>query len=243
MRWTLYLVLTVLGFQSLASAATTNVNVFNFGFNPSSITVNVGDTVHWTNSSGFHNVASNGGSEPAANASGSGWTYDYTFNTAGAFPYLCQVHGAGSMSGVVNVAPLTTPTETPTVTVTPTDVPPGSTATITPTFSPTSTVSPTVTPGTPPVKLFDKSPELILAPNPQQIGAPVCLYSNATPQESHWNIYNTALERVASLDFVGPALQCWDTSKATPGLYYIDAKWTLADGGIKRVKQKVVLWR
>lgn len=243
MRRALYLVLMVFGLQSWAHAATTNVNVFNFGFSPSSITVNVGDTVHWTNTSGFHNVGPNGGSEPVANGSGTGWTYDYQFNTAGAYPYLCQVHGAGSMSGVVNVAAPTTPTETPTVTATPTDVPVGSTPTNTPTISPTNTPTPTVTPGTPSVILFDKSPELILAPNPQQIGAPICLYSTSVPQESHWNIYNTALERVASLDFVGASLQCWDTSKATPGLYYIDAKWTLANGGIKRVKQKVVLWR
>lgn len=242
-----------------ASAATTTVDTFSFGFNPSSITVAVGDTVHWTISSGFHNVAPNGGTEPAGNSPGSSWTYDYTFNNPGAFPYYCQVHGAAAMSGVVNVEPAPTATDTPspsptlTITETPTDVPVGSTVTDTPTFSPTATVSPTATPtrtvtatatpGSPGIQLFDHSPELILAPNPQQIGMPICLYSHSIPQESHWNVYNTLAERVASLDFSGPGLQCWDTSNVVPGLYYVDVKWTLANGGIKRVKQKVVLWR
>ncbi len=60
----------------------------------SSITVNVGDTVHWDNSTasaGLHNVAPNGGTEPVANAAGDPWTYDYTFNNPGAFPYYLSV--------------------------------------------------------------------------------------------------------------------------------------------------------
>ncbi len=208
----------------LNAATTTVVLGPGNSFNPSSITVNVGDTVHWDNSTGsggFHNVAPNGGSEPVANSSNTGWTYDFTFNNPGAFPYFCQVHGGG-MSGVVNVAATTpTPGTTPTVGTTPT---PGST-------------------GTPPIKIFDQAPELLLAPNPQKLGAPVCLYSGFVPDTSHWNVYNTALERVASLDFSGAALQCWDTDKAAPGLYYVDVKWVLTDGRVKHSKQKVVLWR
>ena len=268
MRSTLSLLFLIFGLQGLTFAATTNVTVSNFSFSPASITVNVGDTVHWSNSGGTHNVNADGGSFINGAPSSAAWTFDNQFNTAGAFAYYCQVHGSaggGGMSGVVNVAVAPTATETPTstetptitatftISETPTGVPFGSTLTETPTStftatptatpSATRTVTATATPGSPVIQLFDKSPELILAPNPQKIGQPICLYSNSISQESHWNVYNTALERVASLDFLGPDLQCWDTSKCVPGLYYIDAKWTLANGGIKRVKQKVVLWR
>lgn len=248
------LILTCL-FSVGLRAATTTVTVFNFGFNPQTITVNAGDTVHWDNTvGGFHNVAPNGGSEPTANGSSSGWTYDFQFLNPGTYPYYCQVHGSASMNGAVIVVTATM-TSTPTPTMTPTDVPAGSTATNTPTISPTftespvvsatptRTVTPTLTPGSPPITFFDKAPELLLAPNPQKLGSPVCLYSGFVPDTSHWNVYNTALERVASLDFSGTALQCWDTDKAAPGLYYVDVKWVLTDGRVKHSKQKVVLWR
>jgi hypothetical protein len=140
------------------------------------------------------------------------------------------------MNGVVNVA-ATSPSETPSITASPTDVPPGSTATITP------TVTPTLTPGSPVIQIFDKAPEILLAPNPLKVGETVCLYSGAVPAEAEWEIYNTALQRVAHLSFSGPGLECWDTKAAAPGLYYVDVKWVLPDAKIKRAKQKVVLWR
>lgn len=180
-----------------------------------SITVNVGDTVHWDNSTasaGFHNVSPTVlDTEISPNAVGNPWTYDHTFNSPGSFAYFCQQHGAG-MSGVVNVAPGGGPAATATAT----------TAT---------------------VQLFDKAPELLLAPNPLKVGNPVCLYSALSSVESHWDIYNTGLQRVAGLDFSGAGLQCWDTKSVAAGLYYVSVRWVLANAQVKRMKQKVVLWR
>lgn len=242
-----------------ARAATTTVNLIGSSFSPNSITVQVGDTVHWVNgpSGGFHNVVADGASFNSGGAANPTWTYDFVFGSAGAFAYYCQIHGSaggGGMSGVVNVIQ-PTETSTPTPTATETDVPLGSTETDTPTVSPTFTESPVVTatstrtptptntPGSPVIQLFDKAPDLILAPNPQALGDPVCLYSGSVSEEGHWDVYNSGAERVASLDFRGPGQQCWDTTKAATGLYYVDVKWILPDGHIKRMKQKVVLWR
>jgi plastocyanin len=107
---------------AVATAETHNVTVGNNFFQPSSLTVNVGDTVQWSNSTGVgHNVVScnplqsgcNG--ETANETFGSGapsgfWFYSYTFTAAGSNPYVCQPHAPG-MAGVITVVsgPLTPP--------------------------------------------------------------------------------------------------------------------------------------
>jgi plastocyanin len=86
-----------------------------FSFDPQSVNITAGDTVHWVWSSGGHTVTS--GSSCAANSqfcspsntncssgptSGSGATYDHAFPTGGSFPYFCRPH-CTFMTGVVNV--------------------------------------------------------------------------------------------------------------------------------------------
>ena len=72
-------------------------------FVPATITINVGDSVTWTNTSGLmHNVYAQDGSFRCASGcddqggdgtpSGS-WTFTRVFNQAGTIPYECQVHG------------------------------------------------------------------------------------------------------------------------------------------------------
>jgi plastocyanin len=198
-------------------AATTTVTLGPLNtFNPASITVNVGDTVHWDNSTasgGFHSVSpAPSCTEPLGNSPGSGWTYDYTFNNPGAFAYFCQVHGL-AMSGVVNVSGLPGP------------------------GTPTATPS-----GGGPIHIFAGAHQPLLAPNPLKIGQSVCLYMDSPPAEGVWDVYNTASQRVSHLSFSGSGLQCWDSTGFAPGLYYVSAKATLADGSLKKVTQKVVLW-
>ena len=88
-----------------------DVQVTNFQFTPSALTVNVGDTVRWSNVSGTHNV--NGTtttfpSNPMAFSNptdGSGaWVFDVVFTIAGSYQYQCGVHGAG-MPGTITVDP------------------------------------------------------------------------------------------------------------------------------------------
>ena len=43
-----------------ARAATTRVDIIDFGFSPQNITITVGDTVTWTNTGGFNHTATSG---------------------------------------------------------------------------------------------------------------------------------------------------------------------------------------
>ena len=103
------LVLMALLFASTVASATT-FNVTAGGnsdtFSPKTLTIQVGDTVTWTNAGGFHNVDATDGSfrngDPA-----SGWTYSHTFTSAGTVNYQCDAHVAMGMTGsiTVNAAP------------------------------------------------------------------------------------------------------------------------------------------
>ena len=92
-------------------------------FSPSSVEINVGDKVNWiwNGPTGFpyqyHTVTSGTPTQPNS-LFNSGQlrppaTYSHTFNTAGTFPYYCQVHGA-MMTGSVVVLGGSTPSPTPT---------------------------------------------------------------------------------------------------------------------------------
>jgi plastocyanin len=83
-------------------------------FVPATITITVGDSVTWTNTSGFmHNVYAEDGSFRCANGcddqggdgtpSGS-WTFTRVFNQVATIPYECQIHGqAYGMKGTIVV--------------------------------------------------------------------------------------------------------------------------------------------
>ena len=90
---------------------TFNVSVNNFSFTNADITISVGDSVKWTNSSGFHNV--NGTTttfplnpESFGNSEGTSWTFIVGFTIEGTYNYQCDVHGP-SMSGTVTVVATT----------------------------------------------------------------------------------------------------------------------------------------
>ena len=90
-----------------AWAETINVQVTNVQFIPKNVTINPGDTVRWTNVLGSHNVDSD---TPGLFRSGPvalpPWTYEFTFNNPGTFPYHCDIHGnvgGVGMSGTVTV--------------------------------------------------------------------------------------------------------------------------------------------
>ena len=91
-----------------APAATVTVTANNFNlFTPKHVAINVGDTVTWNNTSGFHNVHFDDGSfvMPASPASAP-WTVSNTFSTVGTYKYYCEVHGGPNgtgMSGTVAV--------------------------------------------------------------------------------------------------------------------------------------------
>jgi len=92
----------------IAPAANITVNTQGMTFNPSSININVGDTVTWNNTGGFHNVNGTISTYPNnpegfGNNLGSGWTFTHIFTIPGTYNYQCDPHLPG-MIGVVNVS-------------------------------------------------------------------------------------------------------------------------------------------
>ena len=88
-------------------------------YSPQNITINVGDIVQWTNTSGSHNV--NGTTQlfpgnPVSFSSGGvasgGWTHSVTFGVAGVYNYHCTAGGhSATQFGQVNVVGNTTVVE------------------------------------------------------------------------------------------------------------------------------------
>ena len=86
-----------------AFAQTTHiVTVGDNFFNPSNLTIQVGDTVEWRNAAGGmpHDVTANDGS--FASQTASSFTFSVTFDEAGTWDYLCTVHPI-QMTGVITV--------------------------------------------------------------------------------------------------------------------------------------------
>jgi len=88
-----------------ATAAIVNVGGNSNGFSPQTLTINVGDSVTFTNKGGVHNVVADDGSFRCArgcdgdgkggsgNATSSSWIAKVTFDTPGTVGYFCETHG------------------------------------------------------------------------------------------------------------------------------------------------------
>lgn len=83
------------------------VQLIGNSFQPSTLTISVGDTVRWENTGGgLHNVVADDNSFTSGTASTANWTYEHVFNALGDFQYYCQIHGAAGgigMSGKITV--------------------------------------------------------------------------------------------------------------------------------------------
>ncbi len=88
-----------------ALAGDHDVTLTNTVFTPDDITVNLGDTVVWTNTEGFHNVSADDASFRSGDPANPPWVFEFTFNTPGDFGYFCEIHGStsGGMRGNVTV--------------------------------------------------------------------------------------------------------------------------------------------
>jgi plastocyanin len=93
-----------------ALATTTNVNVGDNFFSPTTITIQSGDTVQWTwTGTRTHTSTSNSGLWDSGFA-GKGNVFTFTFDTAGSYPYHCQVHAGQNGTVTVKVASNAPPT-------------------------------------------------------------------------------------------------------------------------------------
>jgi plastocyanin len=102
------LMMLFFGICTLQAQTTHNLNwERNFTSPQSDLTIEIGDTVRWTWTDTFpHTVENNTGSTETFNSgtiTGLGQTFSYTFTAVGINPYLCGIHGAGSMSGTITV--------------------------------------------------------------------------------------------------------------------------------------------
>jgi glucose/arabinose dehydrogenase/plastocyanin len=79
-------------FSCQTKAASVGVNIEPTDFNPSVVSINVGDQVVWTWVSDFHNTESSTDlwDSPIENT---GFVFTNVFTSAGTFPYFCVVHG------------------------------------------------------------------------------------------------------------------------------------------------------
>jgi len=102
-------------------AATVTVASVNFRFEPETRSVNVGDVVRWTFAGDPHTVTSGEpGSPDGRFDSGikeAGGSYQVTFDSAGTFPYFCQIHPEQMVGTIVVTG--ATPTQTAASTPTP----------------------------------------------------------------------------------------------------------------------------
>lgn len=86
------------------------VEVSSNVFTPKDLQINVGETVRWVNTGGFHNVngsqsvyPDNPESFTSGDASSDAWTFEYTFTIPGRYDYQCDPHASLDMKGSVTV--------------------------------------------------------------------------------------------------------------------------------------------
>jgi plastocyanin len=77
-------------------------------FQPQDKTINVGDTIRWTNNDERNHTTTSGtnGTPDGVWDSGDvtpGNTFNFTFNTAGTYPYFCKHHWQMGMTGTITV--------------------------------------------------------------------------------------------------------------------------------------------
>src|SRR6185503_19560720 len=82
-------------------AATVDVLIQNFAFNPSSVTINVGDTVTWRQIDTTQHTSTSDSGIWNSGVLNQGQSFSHTFNTAGTFGYFCQPHPF--MTGTITV--------------------------------------------------------------------------------------------------------------------------------------------
>jgi plastocyanin len=103
----LFFIIFLLFSPILAQAATHDVAVLSNRFLPNDLTIEVGDTVRWTNGGAVHDVTADDGSF-ASQTSGS-FVYSRTFMSVAEILYHCTVHSSpgrnisSNMNGRVNV--------------------------------------------------------------------------------------------------------------------------------------------
>jgi len=142
-RWALAAITAALATWLVAGgalAADSTVSIANFAFDPDTVTIQVGDTITWTNNDGTAHTATAGDGSFNTGNIGPGGSDSVTFDTAGSFAYHCAIHP--QMTGTVVVqGAAATPAPTPVPTPAPTAAPSSGGGGVTLTPAPTDTLA------------------------------------------------------------------------------------------------------
>lgn len=93
---------TQTSYPSVTIKDTPIIEIKDFSFNPSELSIKVGESIIWTNlDSAPHTITSISGDEIKSNSLNKGETYLHEFNQAGTFEYYCSLHP--SMKGKIIV--------------------------------------------------------------------------------------------------------------------------------------------
>ena len=155
-----------------AQATSQTVTIQSFAFSPPTVTINVGESVTWTNKDPVdHTATANGGAfNKPVPPNGS---VTVLFSVAGTYAYHCSIHP--SMTGTIVVGttatppPATTPPPPPPTTRPPSTPPPTAPPTAPPTEPPTASPTPSPTPSPSP----SPSPSATPSPLPTATGTPI----------------------------------------------------------------------
>lgn len=86
-----------------------DVSIVNFSFSPSPLTIQVGDSVTWTNNDQFDHTATSDTSAWDSGSLAAQGVYSFTFTAAGTYAYHCEIHTAMQGTIIVEQASATTP--------------------------------------------------------------------------------------------------------------------------------------
>jgi plastocyanin len=153
----LLLVTAALVVPGAVTAASHEISIVDFGYEPAGLTVAVGDPVTWTNASGQdHTVTADEGAEFEGEPIRPGEAYGHVFETAGTYAYHCAIHPDRMTGTIVVVAAEVTPSPEGT----PEPTPPA--GTLPPNFSPFPSAGPVTSP----------PPATAIAPQPSATAEP-----------------------------------------------------------------------
>jgi plastocyanin len=104
-----------------SQGANFTVNIVEYSFSPSSLTIKVGDTVTWSGLNNEHNVTGSAAQDlrefcgSSLQSVATETSCSHTFTTPGTFPYECTIHASFGMTGSLTVVAAG---PTPTVSIT-----------------------------------------------------------------------------------------------------------------------------
>ncbi|MCB0141858.1 MAG: cupredoxin domain-containing protein [Caldilineaceae bacterium] len=91
--------------QAQQTFSAQEVLIQNFAYSPATITIDVGETVTWTNLDSAPHTVSADDDSFSSDTLNENDTFSHTFSTAGVFSYFCQFHSFMKAEIVVNEAP------------------------------------------------------------------------------------------------------------------------------------------